>query len=603
MEKILLQQKYHFATITPFRDYCNITDRETYKKFHKSEEENIFFREPLLPNRPINYFRIPQKKNTKVYYFTNNNGINEDAPFYHYKNNKHTFYTTKDRHIKRHFGRPFSTICVTQIERTIKVKGDKMYIKLYIGHRTRKFNCIYFQKTYNSYSIIFNLKNGNICVSESCKQNRKNKSHKIRVNNFSSVEKMITSTALFDMKNFSHKELKNDVNKIFDDEIFLKVVCNQLKLTEYDSVFKKNGKKFLLSLAKKFVELKNIKVPNHFTFELLRDFYPTEKYLKKNERKFVASILDFFGIKTKYTIKLIHKLADEIDMFGLYNICKILGSEYPKYLPSINESFFIKRKNYINGLEINKYTLIFSKEFPFLSSHEKENLIKIINDSTVAHHMNNFDVNLIIDHINMIEKVRAHGVTYLLRAKTTEKFKEEHRDLSILVQKINKGWVIEYIYDNKLIEDLQKPLQSYYFENPETEENPKVITLFPTVLTREEQYLEEGSFMHHCVANYADKDKSMIVSIRTEDGSDRVTCEFDIQTGNCLQMRHFCNQKPPDMFIGAYQDLTNKIKQKARFGTLNWKEKKQVPIIIDGVEIKRQLVRVNELYPHHNLPF
>lgn len=603
MEKIILQQKFNFATITPFKDYCKISDQEFYKSHRKSHEQALFFNNITLTNSPINYFRIPQKKKTNVYYFSSDNGIIEEAPFYYFNKDKHTFYTTKQSQIKRHFGRPFSTICLTNIERTIKLKGDKMYIKLYIGHRTRKFNCIYFQKTYNSYSIIFNLKNGNICVSESSKKNRKNKTTRLRVNNFSSVEAMVTRTALFDMQNFSLTELKNETTKIFDDTVFLKNVCELLELDKRNFVFRKNCNEFLFSLAKKFVELKNIKVPNHFSFKLLKDFYPTEKYLKKNDRKLVASILDSFAIKTKYTIKMMHNMGDDLDLFGLYSLCKILGSDYPKYLPSIKESFFLKKRNYMNGIEINKYSLIFSKQLCELSMCERENLIKVINDSCVANYMNNLDINLILDHINMIEKLRSYGVNYILRAKTTEKFKEEHSELSSLIHKINKGWVIEYIYDDKLIEDLQKPLESYYFEKPDTEENPQVVTLYPFVLTREEHYLEEGNFMHHCVANYADKDKSMIVSIRTEDSSDRVTCEYDIQTGACIQIRHFCNREAPHMFMGAFELLTTKLIEKARFGTLNWKEKKQVPVMIDGVEIIKPLVRVNDLYPEHNLPF
>jgi hypothetical protein len=34
--------------------------------------------------------------------------------------------------------------------------------------------------------------------------------------------------------------------------------------------------------------------------------------------------------------------------------------------------------------------------------------------------------------------------------------------------------------------------------------------------------------------------------------------------------------------------LDEKIKQRARWGTLNWKEKKKVPIIINGVQIQKE---------------
>ena len=109
--------------------------------------------------------------------------------------------------------------------------------------------------------------------------------------------------------------------------------------------------------------------------------------------------------------------------------------------------------------------------------------------------------------------------------------------------------------------------------------------LYPHILKREEEYGEEGSFMHHCVASYADKDKSMIVSLRTEDQMDRVTIEYDIQTGKPIQKRHFCNAKPPEYFDVPSVVLDDKIKKLARWGILNWVEKKKVNVKINGIEI------------------
>ena len=92
--------------------------------------------------------------------------------------------------------------------------------------------------------------------------------------------------------------------------------------------------------------------------------------------------------------------------------------------------------------------------------------------------------------------------------------------------------------------------------------------------------------MHHCVASYSDKDKSIIISIRTEDKSDRVTCEFDCQTGSLIQSRHFCNNQPPEDMAMAVIELTKKTKSHARLGLLNSISKQKVPIKINGVEVK-----------------
>jgi hypothetical protein len=111
------------------------------------------------------------------------------------------------------------------------------------------------------------------------------------------------------------------------------------------------------------------------------------------------------------------------------------------------------------------------------------------------------------------------------------------------------------------------------------------ITFYPHILKREEEYDEEGKFMHHCVASYSDKDRSIIISIRTEDKQDRVTCEFDCQTGTLIQAKHFCNRQPPGDMELAIEKLENKTKYYARMGLLHSLEKKKVLIKINGIEI------------------
>ena len=104
-------------------------------------------------------------------------------------------------------------------------------------------------------------------------------------------------------------------------------------------------------------------------------------------------------------------------------------------------------------------------------------------------------------------------------------------------------------------------------------------------MKREEEYDEEGRFMHHCVASYSDKEKSIVISIRTENKQDRVTCEFDCQTGTLIQARHFCNNQPPADIEMAVDKLKEKTKIYARMGILHSLDKKKVPIKINGIEV------------------
>jgi hypothetical protein len=228
------------------------------------------------------------------------------------------------------------------------------------------------------------------------------------------------------------------------------------------------------------------------------------------------------------------------------------------------------------------------KKFELLDV-EKENLIKIVNsvDYNSTEFFGERMIQLFEDHFNMIDKIKEYDTTCFMKSKTMTEFNEEHRELSKIISAIKKGWVIEYEYDIKTINDIENPIDAML--NVGTEEEPILsnlkMKLYPHILKREEDYSEEGSFMHHCVASYSDKDKSIIVSLRSENQMDRVTCEYDIQTGRCLQERYFCNAQPPAEYVLALNYLKNKIEKQARFGTLNWKEKRKVPVKINGVPI------------------
>jgi hypothetical protein len=155
---------------------------------------------------------------------------------------------------------------------------------------------------------------------------------------------------------------------------------------------------------------------------------------------------------------------------------------------------------------------------------------------------------------------------------------------------IKKGWVVEYQFVDKMVDDVEKPID-VKINLGESEllvdckELVGEITFYPHILKREEEYDEEGKFMHHCVASYSDKDRSIIISIRTEDKQDRVTCEFDCQTGTLIQAKHFCNRQPPGDMELAIEKLENKTKYYARMGLLHSLEKKKVLIKINGIEI------------------
>ena len=564
-----------------------------------SEDHDVFSflstADPLRTKKPKRgkIVSLPEKNKRKIFFFESNEPVQERFQLsYVYQHNKsHTFDTNNDQQIKRHFGKPFSEISITTIERSIRKRDDKVTIKIYIGHKFRRFNSIYFKKSFRVYSITINTKTGNFTTAIISKT-KLGKNTRFRVNSFNDLGNMLGSLLTVKGHISDDSRLKKQFDETFDDLIFTSKIQNTLSIDLGCVSYGKNNNLFTKDLIKLFVKLKKIKVPDGDYEFWLTNLYPTEKFLKKNDRKLIASILDMVGLKSKYLVKVLHEYPT-IDFFGLYRFCQFFGSDFSKYTANINPGVYKNsyRKESRVDMWMTKSSIInqmIHKKFQLLDI-ERENLIKIVNsvDYNSTEFFGERMIQLFEDHFNMIDKIKQYDTTCFMKSKTMTEFNEEHREFSKTISAIKKGWVIEYDYDPKTINDIEKPIDAML--NVGTEEEPVLNDLkkkiYPHILKREEDYSEEGSFMHHCVASYADKDKSMIVSLRSENQMDRVTCEYDIQTGRCIQERYFCNAQPPEEYVLALKYIKTKIEKHARFGTLNWKEKKKVPIKINGVPI------------------
>lgn len=592
----ILTQRFHYATIIPYKDYSRLCDKNhSITTFIDSLHvlDGLFLAENTSSNIKGTIFSLPEKRGKKRTHYFHSENNEEQGKFqlnYLYSGKDHSFDTIKDNQIKRHFGNPFSDITIHTIERSIRRHGDKVTIKVYEGYKRRKLNAIYFKKLFNVTSITFNLVTGNFTTLFISKGSKLPAKKQFRTNSFNSLKKILLKTSgLFEKKDINENSNVYDLyHESFNDIEFQNVAIDSLGLDHF-------SKDFFNKIMTKFVDIKKIKASNNYEF-WIENFYPTEKYLKKNERKLMASILDMFKIKSKITIKLIHDNT-KLDIFGLSILCYLFGEKYSKYVGNINSKFFKKSnvekmKDYIPTK--NMFIKDKSTHGYTLSDNEKENIVKIINSSEFIDF--DFVQHELLDHFNMIKKLRKYTSDLQMKSRTYIEFKGEHRELSKQISLIKKGWVTEYIFVDRMILEVEKPI-NVEIELPDGEQTLDIF--YPYILKRDEEYDEEGSFMHHCVATYSDKKSSIIISIRTKDGSDRTTCEFDCQTGKLIQAKHFCNKQPPPEMELAIEELRDKTEYYARIGLLHSLEQKRVPVKINGVEIvveDREPRRVNDLW-------
>jgi hypothetical protein len=419
-----------------------------------------------------------------------------------------------------------------------------------------------------------------------------------RTNNFNFLGIQFKEGGILDMRKCLNDDsiLLNEYKETFNNTNFIYELD---KIFDLNQNFSFNGIWFCQLMLERFVKFKNIKVSNNYEYWITK-YYPTEKYLKKNDRKLIASILDIFEIKSKITIKLMHENS-KMDINSLARLCYFFGDNFSKYIGSIESRHFLNtsHESSYSGGEYPKFK--FAKEFKNhdfqISNNEKENIVKILNNLNCEVKgyqrltgqketlINPRFIGDLYDHFNMIKKLRQFIPDLQLRAKNIDDFDKEHVELSKMMKFIKKGYVTEYRFADKMVEDIESPIKVKI--NLGDDVNPMWVTpeYYPHILKREEEYDEEGRFMHHCVASYSDKDRSIIISVRTEDSKDRVTCEFDCQTGNMIQARHFCNAQPPADIALAIEQLKKKATTYARMGILHCIESKKVPVKINGIEV------------------
>jgi hypothetical protein len=633
MEEILLYQRFSYAKIVPYKNYSKIPRKPIE---HSGIHKQLTYEDRYGGGLTTEYYdgdegvglspTLDQAKNKNTRFFIWDDEY-RDIPIIKYAS-KHkvdgvsgVFYTTKDRHIKKYYAEPFCEILLVILERSIIRKGDKVTIKTNRFTKNRCFNQKYFTKKRFTTSLTFDMEKGDFLVIENSRRGKKGSTN-FRKNSFYGLNGFIKSSDgpfKFLRNHFSKNNcLYKELDAVFDDQKFnqtLYSIFNNMILFPTDS--KMFGNLFYEEVMRWFISTKRIKTPNDYK-ELLLRYYPTEKYLKKNDRKLIASILDIYQIKSKITIKLLHEKPN-LDLRSLIILCYLFGDQYQKYIGSIPKDMF-GIMNISNDAAPSSLKMMISMSNDYknhgydITDIEKENLVKVLTSEPVKGvTVNENFIGLVRDHFRMLNRIREYDPNIRMRANNMTKFHTEHMELSKIITQIKKGWVIQYFYPEETVRQIELPIKVFKsidivsgMKGTDMDNN---ILIYPHILTREEEYVEEGKFMHHCVASYAETDTSMIVSLRTEDNQDRVTCEFNISDGRLKQAKHFSNSQPPKYFEHAIDAIGDLTRLHARFGTLNWLKKDKVPIKINGVEIPpekrepRRLIDILNLDDAEPLPF
>tara|TARA_B110000305_G_scaffold129845_1_gene145193 strand:- start:244 stop:1773 length:1530 start_codon:yes stop_codon:yes gene_type:complete len=456
-------------------------------------------------------------------------------------------------------------------ERFVKLEGDNLILKRSSFEKNRRIGKKYFQKKLEVDYLKFNLKTGNFITVRSFGGVKRKRTVTIRQNVFGQLEQILQSKHGSFWSMFGEPDI--------DGEMYDAIVkC-------LNSVVDKPFYTLDYWLHQIFIEKKCIKTPNVNAEGFLTKFYPTEKYLKKNNRKLVQSVLDLLDMKDNFTIKLLHKYPF-INIRLLKTLHSLLGGS--KYLSNIDDHVFegMESKGSWEDSNVNKFTVNnFIKELddlPELLEIEKSNLVKVLNKSRHKRQYKNEPFlypnhTTLYDHFNMLKQIRVYNPNLHMSTTTPRTMHGEHVEFANMISKINKGYVVSYKFNELMVKDMESPLNTYY----------------PHILKNEEEYNEEGSFMKHCVSSYYDKERSIIISLRK--GDERWTCEFDVADGMLIQAKGRFNVDPSkEVFDVITLGLLSKTRKWAWDKKLKCIEKVETPLLINGKEVERPQYSIPE---------
>lgn len=623
MKTVVLTQRFQFYVISPYRDYCRIQEKEEQLEM---EDDNLNIGdfavwvddEPKKKDLRHRYSmrfqsKAETKKRTKYFYSDKPNDTIALEPWSQKTND---FYTTKERHLKKHYGRPLSQVASRIYERSISVDDESISVRYYTFSKQRGVNCIYFKKSKTAIGFKFNFKTGNIIAYDGTggktliRQNAFQFIHLVINNFFKRSESDLVYNGFIYNRNTKNHPINVEYRKIFNDEEFMYVLSHTFlsRLPHNQNIlgskFTKPEEKTLHYLMDGFVDVNNIKVPNEY-HKLLHGWYPTKKYLKKNDNKLIVSILDRVGLKTKSMIKLLHK-HPEADIRKLLILAKYFGyKNLHKYIHNIDIKFLLTKetemdKHYLGSV----YQFVNERVEYDIKDSERTCVLKLINELMCEFEMDQLNedktselirnqINQINDHLSLVTKIREFLPETEMRASNFKDFHTEHIELSKLDRMIKKGYSIRYLFEDKLVEYIEKPITTLG-------EDMITRTFYPVLLKIDGEYTEEGSHMHHCVATYADRENSIIVSLREGDvhGNERVTNEFAASTKACVQSKYFCNAAPPEHFVLAVAQLKTRVANYK--GSIKSISKERVPLVINGVEIIKENENIIDRYIEFN---
>lgn len=359
-------------------------------------------------------------------------------------------------------------------------------------------SCIYYQSTFNSTYRRFGEKK-HICFEHEFKISLINGDVDVTyriINNGLTPEKLFKSTV---------KVKKNDF-KLLDNLIDNGIVRGEKKIGYWgvkyynavDTIFKlvydilkpklktpyflsktytdKDGVGCLFELIVDYhLDCKNIKGSDN-VYGFIQYDYPKQKWLRKNDNKYLPSVLDSYGIKSKFLIGELNDNDCILHIKSLNYICKLFGENYIDYLKQIpwkSHCYNLPQNNKVHQLK---------------NDAEKKVMIQLIKNWE----KNKLYSESFVQSINKLLSIREDLEKLDYDLKFTAKTDNDYDNLLEIwlghKSHHSRGYKLKYNFDLDFIKNIEEPI----IINDEV--------YIPKILQTEDDFRIEGYIMKNCMA-------------------------------------------------------------------------------------------------------
>lgn len=406
------------------------------------------------------------------------------------------------------------------------------------------------------YSLSVNLKKGDIqcyrCMSNmdlsSTIDTQEKRSVSNTKNKFHNIEEFVNDGFYRCERRINYWGVKFDraIKKMFDEVygVIIKHMKNEFYIKK--DYYSNSTVSPLFDLLVDF-HLDKKKIKGHDgVYHTIQMDYPSTKYLKLNEHKFLPAILDQYGIKSKYTLSELNKIGNKnYSVRAMSYICHLLGDNYIDHIKKIDKWDRIL----YDGIPNKRYHKLKNET-------EKKNLILLINFWEANSMMDNSLIYSLNQLLSTREYLEKRGFDLKFTAKDDDTYTLLSKNWESLKDHVRKGYKIRFGFPEEFIKDIETPI---VINNEEF----KV-----TILKTEQDFILEGHTMKNCMGNQF-RSGTLYVYMYMTYKSKRINLQY--RRGCLTQYYGKANSSVDVLFNVPIQMLNKKM---SKYSELSWKKEK-----------------------------